>query len=114
MDERIETIMEIDCHSVKEKLAAAGDCLLLDCREQSEWDTVHIHGALLIPMSELRDRVSELDAYRDAEIMVYCHHGARSLQVAGWLRQQGFSNTLSMKGGIDHWAQEIDTALPRY
>jgi rhodanese-related sulfurtransferase len=106
--------IEIDCQAVKSKLDSADEFLLLDCREQSEWDHVHIDEAALLPMSEIQNRVSELDDHRDGEVIVYCHHGGRSLQVAMWLKQQGFSNVLNMTGGIDVWAQQVDASLTRY
>jgi len=106
--------IEIDCQSVQSKLDASDDFLLLDCREQNEWDHVHIEGATLIPMSEIQKRVGELDEHRDRELVVYCHHGGRSLQVAMWLAQQGFRNVLNMTGGIDAWAQQVDPGMLRY
>lgn len=106
--------MEVDCNTVKAKLDAGENFLFLDCREQKEYDLVKIDGTTLIPMSEIQERVGELDEHRDREIVIHCHHGGRSLNVAMWLRQQGFANALSMAGGIDAWAQEIDTTLARY
>ncbi|MCA9053930.1 MAG: rhodanese [Planctomycetaceae bacterium] len=106
--------IEIDCSSVRGLLAEKADFLLLDCREQQEYDTARIDGATLVPMSELRDRVSELEEHRQRSIVVYCHHGARSLRVAGWLRQQGFGDVRSLSGGIDCWSTEIDPSVPRY
>ena len=106
--------IEIDCQQVRARREASENLLLLDCREQQEWDHVHIEGATLIPMSEIQNRVTELEEHRDREIVVYCHHGGRSLQVAQWLQQQGFSSVLNMTGGIDVWSQEIDSSLPRY
>jgi rhodanese-related sulfurtransferase len=106
--------MEVDCQTVKRKLDAGEGCLFLDCREQDEYDFVRIEGTKLIPMSEIQKRVGELEDYKTGEIVVHCHHGGRSLQVTRWLRQQGFENVKSLAGGIDQWAQEIDTALPRY
>ena len=47
-------------------------------------------------------------------IVVLCHHGMRSLQVVGWLREQGVENCTSMAGGIDRWSLEIDPKVPRY
>jgi adenylyltransferase/sulfurtransferase len=106
--------LEIDCQSVQAKREAGDEFLLLDCREREEDATVRIDGATLLPMSELSERVSEIDAHRNSEIVVYCHHGGRSLRVAMWLRQRGFPAACSMSGGIDRWAQEIDSSLPRY
>jgi rhodanese-related sulfurtransferase len=105
---------ETDCQTVTEKLARGGEFVLVDCREQDEFDLVHIDGARLIPMSQLGDRVSELQPYRDCDLAVYCHHGGRSMRVTQWLRQQGFTQAQSMAGGIDQWAIEIDPKLPRY
>jgi rhodanese-related sulfurtransferase len=106
--------LEVDCQTVKQKLDNGEEFLFLDCREQSEYDLVHIEGAMLLPMSQIQDRISELKDHKDREIVVHCHHGGRSLQVAGWMMQLGYANVKSLAGGIDLWAQVIDPALPRY
>jgi rhodanese-related sulfurtransferase len=106
--------LQTDCRTVQEKLARGGEFVLVDCREQDEYELVHIDGALLIPMSQLADRASQLATYRDCDLAVYCHHGGRSLRVARWLREQGFAHARSMDGGIDQWAIEINPALTRY
>jgi rhodanese-related sulfurtransferase len=106
--------IEIDCRTVKARLDAGDPLVLLDCRERNEYDFVRLEAARLVPMSELPQRVGELDELRDAEMVVYCHHGVRSRQVANWLRGQGFAHVQSLAGGIDRWAQEIDGTLPRY
>ncbi len=106
--------LEINCAGVKAKLDAEDDFLLLDCREPDEYELVNIDGAVLLPMSEIQERVGELNDYRDREIVVHCHHGGRSLQVTMWLAQQGFEKIKSMAGGIDQWAAEIDRSLSRY
>ena len=87
--------------------------MLLDCREPWEHQTARIEGALLMPMNEIPARAyQELDP--DAHIVVYCHHGVRSLNVTNWLRQQGFDKVQSMRGGIDAWSREIDSKVPIY
>jgi adenylyltransferase/sulfurtransferase len=106
--------LEIDCRTVQSRLAAGDSIVLLDCREQNEYDFVRLESARLLPMSELALRVGELDELRGAEIIVYCHHGVRSRQVADWLRRQGFENVKSLTGGIDRWSEQIDPNLPRY
>lgn len=106
--------IELSCGDVRLKLDAGEEFVLLDCREHDEHALVRISGSRLLPMSEIQRRVGELDAHRRREIVVYCHHGVRSLQVAMWLRQQGFAETRSMAGGIDQWSIEIDATLPRY
>jgi rhodanese-related sulfurtransferase len=106
--------IETDCRTVHADRQAGADPLLVDCREPDEWAVVKIEGAKLMPMSELADRVGELEPYRKRRIVIHCHHGGRSLRVANWLRGQGFENAQSMAGGIDAWAVEIDPTLPRY
>ena len=106
--------MEIDCVTVKKRLDSGDNFLLIDCREPSEYDTCKIDGATLLPMSELANRLSELEPYKDREIIVHCHHGGRSLRVANWLRKNGYDKARSMAGGIDQWSLEIDPTVPRY
>jgi rhodanese-related sulfurtransferase len=87
--------------------------LLLDVREPWEFQTASLPGSLLMPMGEIPSRAhQELDP--DQPIVVLCHHGARSLSVTMWLRDQGFEHVQSLAGGIDRWSRVIDPAIPRY
>ena len=108
------TPLEMDCSAVKSLIDSGKSFLFLDCREPDEHATSRIEGTSLIPMSELVQRVGELEPYRDSPIVVHCHHGGRSLRVTNWLRQQGFAQVTNMAGGIDEWSQKIDPAVPRY
>lgn len=105
---------ETDCRTVADKLKTSQSFVLIDCREKDEYDTVHIDGAVLLPMSELQARVGELEAYRDHEIAIHCHHGGRSLRVSNWLRANGYPQAQSVAGGIDQWAMEIEPGMRRY
>ena len=84
---------------------------LLDVRNPEEFALVKLPGATLVPLPELSLRLEEVP--QDREIVVYCHHGIRSLQGAAILGRAG-RNAVSLRGGIDAWAQLIDPALPRY
>lgn len=96
-------------------LIGADGVYWLDCREQDEWDLCHIDGANLHPMSVLAEEgLGSLEPLKASHVIVYCHHGGRSLRVASFLRQQGFAKAQSMAGGIDQWAAQIDSSLPRY
>ena len=109
-----ELALETTCREVDRLLLENADFLLLDCRENEEFEIAKIEGACLLPMSELATRHQELADQQEKRIVVYCHHGMRSAQVAAWLRQQGFAKAQSMAGGIDRWSQEIDPTLTRY
>jgi len=105
--------LEITVAQLQSLLATEHPPLLRDVREPWEYQTAHIEGATLIPMNEIPGRAhQELD--EEASILVLCHHGARSLSVAAWLRQQGFDKAQSVSGGIDAWSAQIDPILPRY
>ena len=106
--------LEISCRQTRELLDSGAPPLLLDCREQSEYDHVNIAEAVLLPMSEISTRVGELAGREEEHIVVHCHHGGRSAQVAMWLRGQGFAKAQSMAGGIDEWAVEIEPGMVRY
>jgi rhodanese-related sulfurtransferase len=106
--------LEINCQAFNQLRLAANDAVLVDCREQDEYDLVRIDGATLLPMSQIQARLEEIRPHLHRRVVVHCHHGGRSLQVATWLRQQGFSQAQSLTGGIDQWAAEIDPSLPRY
>ncbi|MEZ6058694.1 MAG: rhodanese-like domain-containing protein [Planctomycetaceae bacterium] len=106
--------IEISCTEVKSLLDEGADFALIDCREADEYETCRIAGATLLPMSETRERLGELQEHQQKLVVIHCHHGGRSLRVAGFLRQNGFPNARSMAGGIDEWSQTIDTSVPRY
>jgi rhodanese-related sulfurtransferase len=87
--------------------------ILLDVREPWEYQTASIPNSVLIPMGEIPSRVhNEFDP--DQPLVVVCHHGARSLNVTMWLRQQGFEHVQSLAGGIETWSAVIDPTIPRY
>lgn len=86
---------------------------LIDVRELWEFQTAHVEGGVLMPMGDVPSRAhQELDP--DERIVVMCHHGQRSLNVTFWLRNQGFENVQSLRGGIDAWSTEIDPSVARY
>ena len=95
-------------------LASETPPILLDCREIAEVQTACIANAIHVPMGEIPSRLPELEDHADTSIVVYCHHGVRSLQVVAFLREQGFEDVLSLAGGIDRWSEEIDRDVPRY
>ena len=85
---------------------------LLDVREPHEYEMVRIPGAMLFPLSELPSRLHELDPARTYTLS--CHRGTRSVQAYHLMRQAGFARLQVLAGGVDAWAERIDTSLPRY
>jgi rhodanese-related sulfurtransferase len=107
--------LEITPQEVKRRLDAGEKLVLIDVREPSEFQLTRIAGAELIPMRSVPAELSRLEARGDeGELIVFCHHGVRSLNVVHWLREQGVGECRSMAGGIDRWSCEIDPAVPRY
>jgi len=88
------------------------DTLFLDVREPSELALCHLEPDLHISIRSLADRWQEVPT--DRPIIVYCHHGMRSLHATHLLRDRGISQVQSMAGGIEAWSLEIDPAIPRY
>ncbi|MFZ0699570.1 MAG: rhodanese-like domain-containing protein [Thermoplasmata archaeon] len=86
--------------------------LLLDVREDEERATAVIEPSIHIPMNEVPERLAEIS--RDREVIVYCHHGARSEMVAGFLEDEGYSRVSNLSGGIDAWSAHVDRKVPRY
>ena len=92
---------------------------LIDCREEDEFAFNRIDGAELIPLSRFAELAPAklLDGGGDAKqtpLVIYCHHGMRSLQATHFLRQRGLEKVWSLASGIDAWSQQIDPAVPRY
>lgn len=110
----MEHPLEIDVAHLRDCLERDDQLLLIDCREPDEWAIGHLESATHIPMGDIPSRYEEITADGQRDIVVYCHHGGRSLRVVRWLRGQGLSRTSSLAGGIDAWSEQIDPAIPRY
>jgi len=104
---------EITPEEVKAKIDRRDSFTLLDVREPWEFETARIDNAKLIPMGDVPSRAhQELDP--DEDVVVFCHHGVRSMNVTVWLRQQGFEKAQSMRGGIDAWSRKVEAKVPLY
>lgn len=103
--------VDIDPRELALRIDGQATLQLLDIREPWEWSVARIGDARLLQMGELESHVDSLDQSR--ELIVYCHHGARSSVAAEWLRARGYQ-ARSLAGGIDRWSREVDPAVPRY
>ena len=107
--------LEVDSQEVQRRIDSGERLHLIDVREPHEFAQAKIEGATLIPMRAVPGELQDLEARADeGTLIVYCHHGVRSLNVVNWLREQGVSACQSMSGGIDEWSQRVDPAVPRY
>ena len=88
------------------------DVLVLDVREDDERAFCRLPDQLHIPIGQIQARWQELP--RDRHLLVYCHHGMRSLRVAHFLRMMGIPDAQSIRGGIEAWSLEVDPRVPRY
>ena len=107
-------VREIDVHDLVRRLAASEPVYLLDVRQPEEHAAAALPDSVLIPLAELPRRVREVRPPPGALVVVYCHHGLRSLSGAAFLEHAGFADVVSLRGGIDAWSWEIDPTVPRY
>ena len=107
--------LEITPHELKQRSGAGEKLILIDVREPGEFQLARLPDAELIPMRSVPAELQRLEALADqGTLVVYCHHGVRSLNVVSWLREQGVGGCQSLAGGIDRWSLEIDPSVPRY
>ncbi|HEY1191927.1 MAG TPA: rhodanese-like domain-containing protein [Gemmata sp.] len=105
-------IPQIQPADLKRALDAGVPVVLLDVRQPEEHATCALPNSVLIPLGELAARVEEVPS-DGTPVVVYCHHGVRSLTGAAILRAAGLE-ALSLAGGIDRWSQSVDPSVPRY
>ena len=110
------TPLEISVQEARQRLEAGGEShlRLVDVRDPEEFAYCQLPGAELIPLPTVPTDAAAKLPDRDAEIIVYCHHGMRSMHAAQQLRALGYSNARSLAGGIDRWSREVDPGVPRY
>lgn len=97
---------------LKAKLDAGEKPRLLDVREAWEYDLCNIDGSINISMSKVEQMLNELNQVD--EIVVICHHGMRSFQVANFLEGNDYKNITNLEGGIDAWARTVDADMAQY
>jgi rhodanese-related sulfurtransferase len=112
----IEQIAPSELAAWQQKMKAHGQLIVLDVREPQELQLASVKPEgfelLHIPMNAIPTRLQELDPSRPVACL--CHHGARSLQVAGFLQSRGFSHLANVSGGINAWSSQVDASIARY
>ncbi len=115
-----EDVTELAPATLDLRMKAGAPLVLLDVREDDERDYCRIAAGvgttdLHIPLREIPARLDEIDeAARLGPLIVYCHHGQRSMVAATWLARRGFSDVANLDGGIDAWRLAVDPTLRRY
>src|SRR5262245_17792684 len=107
----MELDLEITPNEVAE-LLKQGAIKLIDVRTPQEYEIARIEGSRLVDQQLAREIIETWP--KDTPIVTVCHHGVRSLDAAVYLRQQGLTQTRSMRGGIDLWSMTVDPSIPRY
>ena len=87
---------------------------LLDVREPEEFEIAALPGARLVPLGQIPVSLEQIADWKNEPVVVYCHHGIRSMHAINFLTQAGFTNLANLSGGIDAWSREVDPKTPRY
>ncbi len=104
--------LEIEPGELSRLLGTGDKVQLIDIRDPWETDIAALPGAIAMPMTGLPQQIDRLETAR--RTVLICHHGVRSAHAAVWLRQQGFKDAVSVRGGIDAYAREVDPSLATY
>jgi len=107
-----EALYELSPHEFKTAFEQDPSAVLVDVRETFEWDICRIDGARLLPLSKFDPKTCGLDL--ESSIYLYCYRGKRSMLALKELKRAGFNKLKNLTGGIDRWALEIDSEMPRY
>lgn len=97
-------IKSMDVNELNSKLGKEKNLVLVDVREQAEWDEAHIPGALFLPLSQLETRFAELP--KDKTLVLQCRSGKRSMSAATFLEQNDYTDLINLEGGIMAWMDE--------
>jgi rhodanese-related sulfurtransferase len=105
-------IQRLNSEKVKEILEVDENIRLIDVREEWEYQKAKIENSELMPLSSFNTNLNNLS--KDDNLIIYCHHGVRSLRVCNYLEKLGFKNLINLEGGIDAWSKEVDDSIPIY
>lgn len=96
----------------KKLLDSESDIRIIDVREMWEYEIVHLPNSELLPISDFQNGITKLN--KTDKLLIYCHHGVRSVSVCSYLEQRGFNNVYNLSGGINAWSLEVDDSLSLY
>jgi rhodanese-related sulfurtransferase len=110
----IITTQEISVRELAMNLHNGQPLTLIDVRQPWEHQLARLPDSTLIPLNELPQRAHEIPVEPGKLIVIYCHHGVRSLSAVRYLQRVGVQQVVSLAGGIDAWSCEVDPTVPRY
>jgi rhodanese-related sulfurtransferase len=102
-------VNEITPKALKARLDAGEDIDIVDVREDWELLQSRLDRAIHIPMNDIPEALDQIA--KDKPVVIMCHLGQRSAQVADWMETQGYDNVYSLAGGIDGWARDVDPSV---
>ncbi len=105
-------MLAITPEQLQEKLSTGQKPILLDVREEWEYEICNIDGSIHISMGQINQMLEQLSP--DSETIVICHHGMRSFQVGAFLESNGFKHIVNLEGGIDAWARTVEPEMAKY
>lgn len=107
-------VKQMDVGELRARQERGEPLYLVDVRQPWEHETAALAGSVLVPLDELYERAAEIEPPPGATVVVYCHHGVRSLSGAAILQELGHAEVVSLRGGIDAWSRLVDPEIPRY
>lgn len=113
-------VAELSAPGLRARIDAGDPLTVLDVREDHEraYAAIALAGGVVdlhIPLGEVSERFEEIrEAAGGRSLVVYCHHGQRSMVAATWLARRGLGDVLNLDGGIDAWSKRVDPAVRRY
>lgn len=108
------SVAEVDSTTLNKQRQQDKNLVLVDVREPWEYNFCVIEGAQFLPLSRIPEDLASFNVPKDARIVTYCHHGLRSQKAADSFVRAGWTNVMSLKGGIDQWSRRVDSSLRRY
>ena len=105
-------MIEMTALELSKYIADNPNTVLIDVREPWEYSVAFIKNSIHIPISEIQNRMHDFD--ENENIVFICHHGIRSRMVGIYFQQNGFKNTINLRGGIDSWAKTVDNEMAVY
>ncbi len=107
-----DVAMQIACSELAGFLGSADAPRLVDIRTREEWDGARIEGSVLFTQELMQEMLGKWS--REAPIVIYDHHGKKSMDAAAYFLGHGFKSVRALRGGIDAWSCEVDKSVPRY